>query len=218
MEPSDKTEFMKILSAMSELYGKALSKLLIKIYWYALKSFELVGIRQAFDTHIRNPDGGQFFPKPADIIRLIEGGGETRALHAWASVARTIEQVGIYQTVVFDDPLIHAVLENMGGWIDLCSITNERLPFYAREFQKRYMGYVNKKPERYPKSLWGLFERDNAQNGYIVAPPILIGNALKAKAVFQSGGGTPLLTQSLEKSLSSEVLRLSRAKFEKEED
>lgn len=218
MDRSDRAEFAKALTVVSELYGRALSQRLIALYWQVLKQFDWIDVRKAFQAHVTHPDVGQFFPKPADIVRLIEGGGETRALVAWTKVEKAIEQVGIYQSVVFDDPLIHRVLEDMGGWVEVCSLTLERLPFSAREFQKRYMGYVLKKPERYPKYLWGLFERDNTKNGYVPAPPILIGDAGKAKAVLEKGGGVPLLTAPLEKSFSETILAISRKKFEQGEE
>ncbi len=130
---------------------------LIDIYWQVLKQYELEDVQNAFQSHIQNPDCGQFLPKPADIVRLIEGSGETKALLAWAKVERAVIQIGSYQSVVFDDPLIHAVIEDMGGWVKLCSMKNEQMPFYANEFQKRYMGYVNKKPESTPKTfIWGI--------------------------------------------------------------
>jgi hypothetical protein len=38
-------------------------------------------------------------------------------------------QVGAYQSVVFDDPLIHLVLEDLGGWIKICSTLIKDLIF-----------------------------------------------------------------------------------------
>jgi hypothetical protein len=157
--------------------------------------FEWVDVKAAFEAHARNPDCGQFFPKPADIVRFIEGNGETRALKAWAIVEKALQCVGVYQSVVFDDAFIHAVIEDMGGWVKLCTMTNDDLPFRAREFQKRYMGFVIKKPLRYPKCLYGLSNCENAKNGYAVEPPLLIGDAAIAEQVMLNGGGVPLIVQ-----------------------
>lgn len=77
------------------------------------------------------------------------------------------------------------------------------------------MGYVDKKPIRHPKYLWGISECENAKNGFEIESPILIGNATKAKEVLESGGGMPLLTEPLEKSLSKVVLEISRFKSDK---
>ena len=195
MQTHDLGQFAGLLAELSELYGRCISSGLTEIYWKALEMFEWVDVKAAFEAHARNPDCGQFFPKPADIVRFIEGNGETRALKAWAIVEKALQCVGVYQSVVFDDCLIHAVIEDMGGWVKLCTLTNDDLPFRAREFQKRYMGFVIKKPLRYPQCLYGLAACENAKNGYIVAPPLLIGEALIAEQVMLNGGGVPLIVE-----------------------
>lgn len=218
MLTNDVPKFTILMAGMGELYGKTISSQLIDIYWQVLRKYELIDIQNAFQAHVQNPDCGQFFPKPADIVRFIEGNGESKALIAWAKVERAVIQVGRYQSVAFDDPLIHAVIEDMGGWVKLCAMKNDQMPFIANEFQKRYMGYVNKNPVRHPKYLWGILECDNTKNGFEVEPPVLIGNAEKAKEVLKSGGGTPLLTEPLEKALSKVILEISRSKFGKPEN
>ena len=183
MQTDDAPKFTAILACMGELYDKSVSKTLTSIYWQALQQFELEDVKQAFKAHINNPDCGRFFPKPADIVRFISGTGETRALLAWTKVAKAIANIGSYQSVIFDDPLIHNVLDDMGGWINICSITEDKMPYRANEFQKRYMGYVNKPPCHYSKSLCGISERDNSSAGFLVEPALLLGDPLKSKSV-----------------------------------
>lgn len=218
MHSRDLEKFTILIAGIGELYGKNISDHLVDIYWQVLKQYQFEDVHNAFQSHIQNPDCGQFLPKPADIVRWIEGSGETKALLAWAKVERAVIQIGSYQSVVFDDPLIHAVLENMGGWVKLCSMKNDQMPFYANEFQKRYMGYVNKSPERHPKHLSGISECENSKNGFEVVPPILIGDSAKAKSVLESGGGVPLLTEPLDKSLAQMVLAISSSKLDKPDE
>ena len=207
MKTADMPKFTLMLASLGELYGKAISVFLTELYWQALKDFELQDVEKALQAHIHNPDCGQYFPKPADVVRFIEGSGETKALLAWAIVEKAMYQVGGYQTVVFDDRLIHAVLEDMGGWVKLCSTTFEALPFRANEFQKRYMGFLHKKPERHPRYLLGITETDNARNGFEIKPPVLVGNAKKAEQVMLTGGGTPLAIQTFSQAIR-EVMQL----------
>mgnify|MGYP001267198151 CR=1 FL=1 len=197
MQEHDLGQFAGLLAELSELYGKCISSGLTEIYWKALEMFEWVDVKAAFEAHARNPDCGQFFPKPADIVRFIDGNGETRALKAWTIVEEAMRRVGIYQSVIFDDCLIHAAIEEMGGWVQLCSMTMEDLPFRAREFQKRYMAFVIKKPARYPSCLHGLSTLENTKNGYPVELPLLIGNIEKAEQVMLSGNEAALNVQSL---------------------
>lgn len=202
METRDIKPFMKLIAGIGELYGKPISVPLTELYWQSLKCYELQDVQRALATHIHNPDCGQFFPKPADVVRFIEGSGETKALQAWAMVEKAIHQVGSYQSIAFDDSFIHAVIEDMGGWVKLCGTTVNELPFRANEFQKRYMGFVNKKPKRHPKYLPGITECDNAKNGFEIAPPLLVGDPKKAKLVMLSGGGTPLSVQGFNQSIA----------------
>ncbi len=187
MQKNDITVFAQLMASIGELYSKKISKPLIEIYWQTLQQFDLNDIQYAFKMHINNPDYGQFFPKPADIVRFIEGCGETKALQAWTKVEKTIRQIGSYKSVAFDDSLIHAVIEDMGGWTKLCMSTAEELAFRANEFQKRYKGFLIKHPGYYPKYLCGLIEQNNARNGYHCEPPTLIGNAERIKAVISGG-------------------------------
>ena len=119
MQNHNLIEFTATLIKIGELYGKAISEILTDLYWQSLKGFEWQDVKQAFEAHIHNPDNGQYFPKPADLVRFIEGSGETKALQAWAKVEKAVTHVGAYQSIIFDDPLIHAVLEDLGGWIKL---------------------------------------------------------------------------------------------------
>lgn len=192
MQEHDAIDFGKLLVELGELHSKCISFELTSLYWKAFKGFDWVDVKAAFEAHARNPDCGQFFPKPADIVRFIEGNGETRALKAWTIVEKTMRQVGIYQSVVFDDCLIHAVIEEMGGWVKLCSMTLEDLPYQTREFQKRYMAFVIKKPLRYPGTLYGLSALENTKNNYDVELPLLIGNTRIAEQVMLNGRGTAL--------------------------
>lgn len=138
---------------------------------------------------------GQFFPKPADIIRFLEGSAQTRALQAWSLVERAIREIGAYQSLAFEDCLIHAVIEEMGGWIKLCTVSLKELPFVSLEFQRRYQGFVIKAPHRHPPYLCGIIEQDNAKGGYPLLPPLWVGDPKKVQTVIATGGRNPLLVQ-----------------------
>jgi len=189
MEKSDLPRFAELMMTMGELHGKTISPQLTELYWRLLEKFQWEDVERALKAHSTNPDTGQYFPKPADVVRFIEGSGEVQALQAWTKVSEAVQRIGAYQSLAFDDALIHAVLEAMGGWVKLCAMKFTEMPFVANEFQKRYMGFVLKKPERYPKYLSGLSEIDNTKNGYPVKPPLWVGNIDKAIQVMSKGGG-----------------------------
>lgn len=179
----DLLAFTAILVGIGVVYDKEIAEQLIDIYWQALKRFDLNEVKQAVEKHINDPDSGQYFPKPAALIKLIVGSSQQQALQAWSKVYKAILAIGAYQSVVFDDYLIHAILGDMGGWVNLCLTSLKDLPFKAQEFQKRYMMLLNKAPTSYPKYCCGI----NLQADYVSLEPLLIGDLDKATEVMQKG-------------------------------
>lgn len=163
MKESERADFAKLLTGVAELYGKKMSPMLMNIYWMALKRFDLVAIRQSINRHVNNVDIGQFMPKPADVIRYLEGDSETHALKAWSKVESAIRKIGGYNTVIFDDPLIAVVVRSMGGWPRLCGMLTKDMPFRAGEFMRRYQHCyddrkkLNSLPDQVDKMLRGTF-------------------------------------------------------------
>jgi len=188
MQQSDYDDFTNIIQVVSEQYGKKLSGGVIALYWQALQAYDLPAVRDALGRHLRNTDTGQFMPKIADIIRMMQGSSQDAAFSAWSKVDKAVRQVGPYDTVVFDDPLIHKVLHDMGGWIGICDKTDEAWPHVEREFETRYRGFKSRNEQvEYPAKLIGIFEAHNAKEGHKVAAPMLIGDASKAHEVLRLG-------------------------------
>jgi len=161
MNQTDKANFAKLLTGLAELHNKKLSEQQFDIYWHALKHYEYKDVMQSLNRLIIDPDVGQFMPKPADVVRTIEGDSETRALVAWSKVMRAIREIGAWESVIFDDAKIHSVIMDMGGWIELCRKTTRELDFLLREFEKRYRSYQYRKNENCPAKLIGKTEQIN---------------------------------------------------------
>lgn len=187
MQVSERDNFVKVLLGLADLYGRGISDIVIRFYWQALEIYPWVDVAEAMKLHTEDPDAGQFMPKPADIIRIIKGNGQSQSLQAWTKVERAIRQVGPYRSVVFDDVIIHAVMEEMGGWLKLCNVSHKELPFVAREFQTRYTAYKHQAPNDYPAKLIGISEHQNLIQGLPTEPLVLIGDVEKAKKVLSKG-------------------------------
>jgi hypothetical protein len=188
----DLIKFKKTLTGIGELYDKIISETLIELYWQALKCFKLQEVNQAVADHIHNPDQGKYFPKPADLVKLIKNSGTTKALQAWTTVEQAIRQTGAYQSVVFDDPVIHVVIYDMGGWIKLCTTPSNEIQIRANEFKKRYTIFVDQSPKHYPKYCCGLIETLNIKNGYTIKSWLFFEDPKKDKLMFKISD-TPLV-------------------------
>lgn len=188
MTEQDKPNFAKLLTSVMAFYRQDMSEFALGVWWEGCKPFDFAAIRDAFNRHAVNPDNGQFAPKPADVVKLLQGSTADGAMVAWSKVDKAVRSVGTYQTVVFDDPIIHPVIQDMGGWIEFGRKEEKEWPFVAKEFQNRFRGYKTQGGvDEYPKSLVGMAEAQNAQQGFAAQPPVLIGNPSKARLVLQNG-------------------------------
>lgn len=191
MIEQDKKHFSEMMQKIGMIYGKEKRDInsITPIYFSALQSYELSEVRFAFNSHVTDTESGQFMPKPADIIRQITGNKESNAFNAWSKVEKAIRTVGIYATVCFDDPVIHKVISDMGGWISLNEVSDKEFPFKANEFQKRYMGHLNKPLGEFNKTLPGLVQADKSRYGEDIdeSEIKLIGDSDKAVLTYQSG-------------------------------
>jgi len=194
MRDQDKKRFVELMVGTAELYGKAMSDALLQIYWNALAQYEIQDVEQALSRHALNPDGGQFMPKPADIVRYVDGGGSGKSAMAWTKVVKAIREIGGWKSVVFDEPAIQAVIADMGGWTQLCDVLqdpkahNSNHPFIQRDFERRYKDYSERgRVDNYPNVLLGRSDAENQVQGFKLEKPRLIGDIKKAMAVLEMG-------------------------------
>ncbi|WP_297388394.1 DUF6475 domain-containing protein [Acidiferrobacter sp.] len=185
MNEQDKTAFAHLLPEMFALQRRTCSRKDIEFWFRALAAYDLADISRAMTAHIRNPDTGKYPIQPADVVRHIDGSGDARALRGWSLVERAMRSIGPWQSVAFDDPCIHAVIVDMGGWSHLCETRDPDLPFVRQEFVRRYRAALIHPPalEEVPRALPGL--------GSATASPRLVGDPNLALAVWRSGASAP---------------------------
>lgn len=188
MQANEFNNFRALLTNVFAFYNQDITDFALDVWWEALKQYDFAAIKSALNRHCVNPDNGQFLPKPADVVKLLQGSTNDSALVAWAKVDKAVKQIGGYASVVFDDPIIHATIDDMGGWIKLCSHKNDEWAFVAKEFENRYRGYkITQNINAYSKVLIGRAEAENNNHGFKSEPPVLIGDSKQALLVLQNG-------------------------------
>lgn len=192
MLDTDRKPFYELVGNVYAFYRMDCSPFALGVWWEACKPFDLTAVSRALSSHAVNPDSGQFLPKPADVVRSLQGGTQDQANRAWSKLDAAIRSVGTYQDVVFDDALIHAVVRDMGGWILLGQKTEDEWKFLHNEFVNRYRGYSmrGERPE-YPPMLTGIAGAHNRNQGLRADPPVLLGDPNMARAVMQGGVDKP---------------------------
>ena len=194
MIQADFDRFIALVSDVSAFYKQDFSPFAGRVWWQAMQPFDMDAVSEAFSKHCVNPDNGQFMPKPADIVKMLEGSTQDSGLVAWSTVDKAIRRVGTYRSVAFDDAIIHRVIVDMGGWIQLGTKTEDEWPFIRNEFVNRYRGYkMRKETPEYAPILIGVSEAHNSKEGFRIEPPTLIGNAEKAMQVLKMGSTAPTL-------------------------
>jgi hypothetical protein len=190
VQASDRADFRKLLTAALSFYRQDVTQFALDVWWATCERFDLEQVRKALTAHAMDPERGQFPPKPADVVRALQGTHGDRALLAWSKAYEAIQRVGAYKSVVFDDPAIHAAIEDMGGWPALCASTVDELPFLQKRFCDTYRAYALRPGHAYATRLIGRAEAENGVKGYAAPSPVLIGDAAKCAAVEAGGSAT----------------------------
>ena len=191
MSPEQRAKFIEVLSGVHDFYGKDMSKFALQVWMQACDTFDVEQVSKALSAHLMDAERGQFMPKPADIVRQLQGTKTDRSLLAWGKVLDAMQRVGAYQSVVFDDAAIHAAIEDNGGWPNVCRTKTDDLPFLEKRFCDSYKAYATKGDFHYPGELSGVHAIENGAKGYKAAPPIAIGDASRAMEVMRLGSAKP---------------------------
>lgn len=161
MLDTDKAEFKMLMVGIGELYGKEITKPLMRIYFSALTNYSLQQVEAGINAHTMDSKHGSFFPKPADIVRHLQVkqlSTEEKAELCWAQIEREIRTTGSWGKLELDDKQGLAALKSFTSWKDLCSMDVGKLTWAKKEFISMYSTYENTPIEMLPSSLPGRVE------------------------------------------------------------
>lgn len=189
MKFEEKQKFYSLVVDVMSYYKQDTSEFTLSIFWDACKDLEFEHVAKAFNAHAKDPDKGQFAPKVADIVRLLQGTKTDRSAIAWGRVYDAMCSVGAYTDVCFDDTAIHAAVHDCGGWVKMCRVSSDELSYLQHQFCKAYQAYASRDDYEYPRVLTGDRGPDEmfAKRGLPAPTPRLLGDAIKARRVYESG-------------------------------
>ena len=178
-----------LVTNVCKFYRQDATEFTIDVWVNAMQPFDYGQVSRAFSAHLANPENGQYMPKPADIVKVLQGTSTDRAALAWGKTLEAMGSVGAYQDVVFDDPAIHAAVEDLGGWPKLCRTETKDLSYAQHRFSESYKAYAGRGEFPYPRRLAGdrSPDSDYERRGLKLPQPALVGDREKAKAVFLGG-------------------------------
>lgn len=192
MRSEDKPALYALVADALGYYRQNASEFTLQIWWQACQRYDMEQVAKAMTAHAMDPDRGQFAPKVADIIRILSGTTTDRAQLAWGRVLEAASSVGAYTDVAFDDPAIHATVEDLGGWPKVCRTESKDLGYLQHRFCESYRAYAGRETFGYPAVLGGDRSPDAlyAKRGLPPPKPRLIGDPQRAKNVMLLGGAS----------------------------
>lgn len=176
--------FSTLLRALFETFTVTPTSGQIMGYRMALDDIPMadleLGIRRAMATC-------KFLPKPVELRELC---GvltvQARAALAWAAAKKAVHAVSAYGSVDFEDPVINAVIHNLGGWKDFCGRDADTFESFTRkDFERLYTIFAaNGVDEERGAYCRGIFDQPPPRRkfpvGYAVTPARSLGPVAEA--------------------------------------
>jgi hypothetical protein len=189
VKTADKQQFAALLGDVMAFYKQDTSPFALRVWWLACEKFALEQVAKAFTQHMTDAERGVFPPKPADVVRQLEGTATDRSMLAWGKLYEAMGRIGAYTDVVFDDPAIHAAVEDLGGWVKVCRSESSELSYLQHRFCEVHRAYSESGKFEYPRRLTGDRSSDSsyAAKGLPLPSPALVGDVERAKQVYQQG-------------------------------
>lgn len=202
MNAADREDFVHLVTDALAFYQQSASTFVLSVWWQACQPYSLEQVCKAVTAHAMDPDRGHFAPKPADIVRQLSGTNTDRAMLAWGKALDAASRVGAYTDVVFDDPAIHAAIEDLGGWPKFCRSETKDLSYLQHRFCESHRAYTGRSAFDYPRSLRGDRSPDDMylKRGLPPPKPAVIGDIERARLVYRGGsaaGKTQISAASL---------------------
>jgi len=210
MKPSEKIAFSQLITDVLAYYRQDASNFTLSLWWQACQDFEMDQVSKALSAHAMDAERGVYAPKVADLVRVLAGTTTDRAALAWGKVLGAMSAVGAYSDVVFDDPAIHAAIEDCGGWVKMCRSQTEELSYLQHRFCQAHKAYTGRGNFEYQRRLIGdrSPDHDYSTRGIPLPKPAVIGDIAKARMVHQggnAGGKTSISFQEIDMSRALSV-------------
>ena len=189
MLANEKPAFIALVTEALAYWRQPVSEFTLQVWLNACRPYSMDQISKAMTAHATDPERGVYAPKVADIVRQLSGTHTDRAMLAWGKVHEAMGSVGAYTDVVFDDPAIHATVEDLGGWPKVCRHPLDELSYLQHRFCEGHKAYTGRGNFEYPRRLMGDRSPDHEyeKKGLPLPRPALVGDPIEAESVYRGG-------------------------------
>lgn len=189
MNKSEKAALAALVTDVLAYYRQDVSEFTLTVWTAACEQFSIEQVRKALTAHATDAERGQFAPKVADLVRILQGTHTDRAQLAWGKAFEAMGTVGAYTDVVFDDPAIHACIEDLGGWPKVCRADMKEIGHLQHRFCTSHKAYTGRGEFAYPRRLMGDRSPDHEYEKYgrPLPRPALVGDPEVCRQVWKGG-------------------------------
>ena len=142
MDQRDFKKFSQDLVLLAEIHGKTVSSAMIGLYFKALESHKPDEVSWAMSTAVKTL---KFFPKPAELIEIIESQNPTLNIEDRALVVsvRIISHLRTYGATRFppldDDPIAKDLMTRRWPYhVFASNVSESELKWWQKEFMEAY--------------------------------------------------------------------------------
>ena len=166
MNKKDAGKFAECMIVLNDTLGsnnQPPSAAKIEFYFKALSDLSIEEVETGA-LRVANTKTMKVFPTPAEIREAVRGKAEDLAVIAVDKIQNALRGVGGYESVCFDDPVIHLIIQNYGGWAKLSDIIQDEWKWIRKEFEKHYKVYAGRGTPltAIPERLAGIHEKVSA--------------------------------------------------------
>lgn len=152
--------FEKGMAMMCVIANREPNDILLSTYYALLKDLDDEQFQRSVSNVLKDRKYTTL-PLPADIRESALGKLDDEAVLALAKLERATSTWGAYRSIIFDDPIIHAIVQSFGGWPAVCRMEVDEWKFRRIEFLKVYKAFApNLNRLQLPMKLGGVGEGD----------------------------------------------------------
>jgi len=162
----ENTVFLQGITLIEVVIQKKFTKEQLQVYKLLLDDIKdeqfINGINNLLRTRVYTN-----IPSPAEIreyaLEKRQNDIEIKIAEGKLKIKKAIGAIGTNKSVIFDDPILHLIIKNLGGWIKLGVMTFDEFENYFKwDFPKIYKAYSSRKNGEIPLVLEGRFNDDKA--------------------------------------------------------
>ena len=163
MNSADKKDFANYMARMQEVFtpNHPISKIKMDTYFNLFQDVSIADFQRAC-YNVMQTKTISTFPLPGELRDAL--GRKDRPLEAWLEARVAVTIYGHNYSIRFQDPIIHSVIEALGGWVEFCSFPKSENTWREKDFKERYKVMIDRK--HHPEYLPGAHEIQNTGLGF----------------------------------------------------